>query len=79
MLPGGGVGVYSYMKVEYMCHPEFENGGLREKPLTENEGDFGTKNNKEMYIFLKGGSFEAAQVGKVEQTKFMYIFEKWSL
>ena len=51
MLPGGAVGLYLYMKVVYMCHPEFENGGLREKPLTENEGDFGTKNNKEMYIF----------------------------
>ena len=65
-------------------------GGLRERPLTENGGgfqsgpsvkneeDFGTKNNKkkkETYIFLKGGSFGAAQVGKVEQTN-VYIFEK---
>ena len=24
------------MKVVYMCCPEFENGGLRERPLTEN-------------------------------------------
>ena len=54
--------VYSYMKAVYMCRPEFENGGLRERPLTENggfqsgpslknEGDFGTKNRKQMYIF----------------------------
>ena len=54
----------------YMCRPDFENGGLREQPLTENggfqsgpslknEGDFGTKNNKETYIlFLKGGLSE---------------------
>ena len=54
------------MKVINMCCPEFENGGLRERPLTENgelskrpltekqgEGGagFGTKNNKETYIF----------------------------
>ena len=55
---GGGRGGYSYMKVAYMCRPEFENGGggLRERPVTENgglserpftekRGDFGTKNN----------------------------------
>ena len=49
-----------------MCRPEFENGGLRERPhtekmggglserpLTENRGGFGTKNNKETYIFKR--------------------------
>ena len=70
------------MKVVYMCRPEFENGGLRkrplpengklsERPLTENEGDFGTKNNKETYIFKKG-SFWATQVGKVEHTNIYF-------
>ena len=41
--------------------------------------DFGAKNNKETYIFLKQGSFRSAQVGKAEQK--LYIFEKgvfWS-
>ena len=40
----------------------------------KNDGG-GTKNNKEIYIF-KRGSFGAAQVGKVEQRKQTYIFEK---
>ena len=52
------------MKVVYMCHPEFENAGLRERPLNKNggrglserpslksEGDSGTKNNKDRYNF----------------------------
>ena len=26
----------AHMKVVYMCRPEFENGGLRERPLAEN-------------------------------------------
>ena len=26
------------MKVVYICAPEFENGELRERPLTENGG-----------------------------------------
>ena len=29
---------YSYMKVVYMCLPKFENGVLRERPLTEKGG-----------------------------------------
>ena len=29
-------------------------GWLSERPFTERTGDFGTKNNKEMYIFVKG-------------------------
>ena len=48
-----------------MCHPEFEHGRLRERPLTvnrgfqsgpslKNKGDFGTKNNKLRYIFKMG-------------------------
>ena len=54
----------SYMKVVYMCYRGFKNCGLREWPLTEKwggggfrsgpslkkTGDFGTENNKEMYI-----------------------------
>ena len=39
------------MKVVYMCRPGFENGGLSELPLTEERGDYGTKNKKETYIF----------------------------
>ena len=54
-----------------MCRPEFENRGLRERLFNENGGlselapkkrSFGTKNNKETYFFLKGGSFQAAQI-----------------
>ena len=74
------------MEVVYMCRPEFENWGLRERPFTENgvgegglserpltekRGDFGTKNNKETYI-SKWGSFGAAQVGKLEQTNVYF-------
>ena len=51
-----------------MCRPEFENGGgglgsgptqkkwgggLSERPITENRGGFGNKNNKETYIFKR--------------------------
>ena len=68
------------MKLVYMCRPKFENGGLRERPFTENggggfqngpslknKGDFGTKNNKETYIFKRGeGVFSTSPVGKVE-------------
>ena len=31
-------GAYSYMKVVYMCRPEFENGVLRKRSLAENRG-----------------------------------------
>ena len=72
----GGEG-YSYMKVVYMCHPEFEKE-FKEQPLTENGwgqvegGRFRTgphvkkrggvaKNNSETFFF-KGGSFRATQV-----------------
>ena len=56
------------MKLVYICRALFKNGGLMERPLTENAGrggvlserpltgktgDFGVKNNKETYIFLK--------------------------
>ena len=66
------------MKVVYMRHGRFKNRGLRERPLTENGGGgafrtgphvkrrFGAKNNKQTYIFLKGGSFRAAQVETLE-------------
>ena len=42
-------------------------------------GDFGAKNNKETYIFLKQGSFDLARSEKCN--KESYIFEKgvfWS-
>ena len=53
------------MRVVYMCRPEFENGGLRSGPSLKmggfqsgpslkNEGNFGTKNNRETYIFKRG-------------------------
>ena len=40
---------YSNMKLVYMCRARFKNGGLRERPLTENGG---------------GGAFRAAPHGK---------------
>ena len=70
------------MKLVYICRALFKNGGLKERPLTENAGrgrvlserpltgktgDLGVKNNKETYIFLKRRSFRSAQVGKAEQ------------
>ena len=78
------------MKVVYMCHPEFENGGLREWPLTENgvfqsgpslknEGDFETESNKEKYIFEKGSILEQPRSEK--WNKQMYILKRgvfWS-
>ena len=78
----------------YICRALFKNGGLKERPLTENAGrgllserplngktgDLGVKNNKETYIFLKRRSFRSAQVRKNNNTE-LYIFEKgvfWS-
>ena len=66
------------MKLVYMCRIGFKNVGLRERPLTvngglsersltEKTGDFGAKDNKETYMFLKRGSFRTSQVGKAEQ------------
>ena len=52
--------------------PSLEIGGFQSGPSLKNEGDFGTKNNKETYIFFKGGSFGAAQDGKVEQTNVYF-------
>ena len=34
-------------------------------------GDFGAKNNKETYIFLKRGSFQSGQVRKAQQRIFL--------
>ena len=48
--------------------PSLKNEGLSERPLTGKTGDFGAKNNKETYIFLKRGCFRSAQVGKVVQS-----------
>ena len=45
--------------------PSLKMAGFQSGPSLKNEGDFGTKNNKETYIFWKGGSFGAAQVGKL--------------
>ena len=62
-----------------MCRAGFKNGGLRERPLTENGGggafraaQHGQKGVLELKItkkgtyFLKRGSFRAAKVEKVE-------------
>ena len=67
----------------YMCRPEFENGGLRERPHTEKMGAFQSGPSLKIEgglelkitkkrIFLKGGSLGAAQVGKVEQTNVYF-------
>ena len=76
--PGRVVG-YLNMKLVYICRAGFKTGGLRERPLTENDGlserpltgktgDFGVKNNKETYVLFKRGSFRSAhQVGKAVQ------------
>ena len=81
-----GVRGYSYMKVVYMCRPEFENGGLRERPLTENgglqplteqRGDFGTKNSKEMSVLKGGGVVFWSSPGRKSGTKNkIYMFKK---
>ena len=47
---------------------------LSERPLTEKIWDFGTKNNKETYMFEKLGSFIADQAENIN--KQTYIFEK---
>ena len=51
-------------------------GGFQSGPLLKNDGDFGTKNNKETYIF-KRGSF--GQPRSEKWNKQMYIFEKGGL
>ena len=81
-----------------MCRPEFENWGLKERPLTENGGlserpltvkrggggvgvgggrGMGTINNKETFIFFKGGLLE--QPMSERWNKQMHIFEKGCL
>ena len=44
------MGGYSNMKLVYICRALFKNGGLKERPLTENAG--------------RGGAFRAAPHGK---------------
>ena len=74
------------MKVVYMCRPEFETGGLRERPLTENGGlseqplsekeeDFGSKNNKKKkrIFFLKRGVFWSSPGRKSGTNKCIYF------
>ena len=71
-----------------MCRPEFGNGELRERPLTENgewggggfqsgpslknEGGFGTKNNKETYTF-KTGVFWSSPCRKSGTNKCIFL------
>ena len=47
---GGGQG-YSNMKLVYICRALFKNGGIKERPLTENVG--------------RGAVFRAAPHGKI--------------
>ena len=70
---------YSNMKLVYMCRTGFKNGGLGERPFTENggiqSGPSGEKQGilelkitkKRIYIFFKRGSFRSGQVGKAQQ------------
>ena len=51
--------------------PSLKMGGFQTGHSLKNEGDFGTKNNKETYIF-KRGSFGVAQVGKVETNVYVW-------
>ena len=70
------------MKLVYICRALFKNGGLKERPLTENAGrggvlserpltgktgDWELKITKKRIFFLKRRSFRSAQVGKAEQ------------
>ena len=71
-------GVYSDMKVVYMCHGGFKNRALRERPLTKKGGGGAFRTGPHVkkgvlelkitkkHIFFKGGSFRAAQVENVE-------------
>ena len=83
--PGGaGEAGYSNMKLVYMCRTGFKNGGLRERPLTENRGlserpltgkirDFGDKNNKETHIFFKTRVFSICPGRKSRTKKCIYV------
>ena len=51
--------------------PSLKMGGFQRGASQKNEGDFGTKNNKETFIF-KRGYFGAAQVGKVETSVYFW-------
>ena len=90
LTPGG----YSDMKLVYICHTGFKNGGLRERPLTENgwlserpftgrTGDFGAKITKKriffFFFFENDGLFDLSRSEK--RNKELYIFEEgvfWS-
>ena len=70
----------------YMCRPEFGNGELRERPLTENGGGgfqsgpslknegrgVGTKNNKGTYTF-KSGVFWSSPCRKSGTNKCIFL------
>ena len=80
---GGAVGEYSNMKLVYICRALFKNGGLKERPLTENAGWGGgvllerlLTGKTETYIFFKknDGLFDLPRSEK--QNKELYIFEK---
>ena len=60
------------MKLVYICRALFKNGGLKERPLTENAGGVLSERlltgKTETYIFFfKRRSFRSAQIGKAEQ------------
>ena len=52
------MGEYSNMKLVYICRALFKNGGLKERPLTENAGGGGVLSERlltgktETYIFF---------------------------
>ena len=89
----GGRG-YSNMKLVYICRTLFKNGGLKERPVTENvvrgEGvlserpltgkteDLGVKNNKETYILFKTMVFSICP-GRKNRTKNCIFLKKGGL
>ena len=62
----GGLGSRPSLKME--C--------FQSSPSLKNEGDFGTKNNKEMYIFKRGGLLEQP---RSEKWKQIHSFENGGL
>ena len=78
---GGGTQIWNW----YICATQgLKMGGLGngsslkmrafQSSHSQEKQDFGAKNKKEKYIFLKRGSLRSAQVRKAEQK--LYIFEK---
>ena len=74
---GGGVR-YSFVKVEnggLGSDPSLKMEGFQSGPSLKNEGDFGTKNNKETFIF-KRGSFWSSPGRKSGINKSIFL-KKW--